>query len=223
MARRFVALGNRVIVTGRDRSKLAKLQQDLPQIHTFACDLAYEKELDELVLYLEKNHPDLNVLVNNAAIQYNYDFTDEKELVYKIAYEVKTNLTAPLKLIGLLLPQLLHNPEPAIVNVSTGLIFAPKKSAAVYCGTKAGLHTFTKALRYQLEGKAKVFEVIPPLVDTPMTAGRGTGKIAPEQLVEEFVEAFRRDKCEISIGKTKLLRFLQRLAPSVADRIMKNK
>ncbi|MBD0259319.1 MAG: SDR family NAD(P)-dependent oxidoreductase, partial [Cytophagales bacterium] len=99
----------------------------------------------------------------------------------------------------------------------------PKKWAPVYCGTKAGLHLFTKALRYQLEGSpVKVFEIIPPVVDTPMTAGRGRNKISPAQLVDEFVRAFANDRPEVNVGKVKMLRLLNRLWPSLADRIMKN-
>ncbi|MGG4145485.1 SDR family NAD(P)-dependent oxidoreductase [Paenibacillus algorifonticola] len=37
--------------------------------------------------------------------------------------------------------------EAAIVNVSSGLGFVSKKSAPVYCATKAGLHLFSKSLR----------------------------------------------------------------------------
>ena len=70
----------------------------------------------------------------------------------------------------------------------------------------SGIHTFSKALRHQDENSnLKVFEIIPPLVDTDMTRGRGTGKLTPAQLAEEFISAYQKDKFEINIGKTKLL------------------
>ena len=96
----------------------------------------------------------------------------------------------------------------------------PKMQAPVYCGTKAGLHIFSKSLRYQM-ANPKIFEIIPPLVDTPMAEGRGRGKIAPEDLVNEFIAAFRKDKLEINIGKVKLLKLINRLWPALAERIMK--
>lgn len=68
----------------------------------------------------------------------------------------------------------------------------------------------------------KVFEIIPPLVDTPMTAGRGKGKIRPDQLADEFFEAFRKDRFEVHIGKVKLLHLINRLSPRLAEWIMKN-
>jgi short-subunit dehydrogenase involved in D-alanine esterification of teichoic acids len=171
---------------------------------------------------VKHQHPDLNVLINNAAIQYNYNFLEEGDIADRVEYEIHLNLTVPVKLCALLLPVLRLQPEAAVVNVSSGLALVPKKSAPVYCGTKAGLHLFTKALRYQLEGSpVKVFEIIPPVVDTPMTAGRGRGKISPEQLVEEFMRAFAKNQFEVNIGKVKLLRLINRLLPSLADRIMK--
>jgi short-subunit dehydrogenase involved in D-alanine esterification of teichoic acids len=112
--------------------------------------------------------------------------------------------------------------EAAIVNVSSGLALAPKASAPTYCASKAGLHSYTKALRYQLETSGvRVFETLPPLVDTDMTRGRGTGKISADELAREFWSDWRANRYEMRIGKTKLLALVQRLAPALADRIMR--
>ncbi|GAA5024878.1 putative oxidoreductase DltE [Marivirga lumbricoides] len=223
LAKRFLELGNKVIITGRDKNKLEEIHNDLPEIKTFAGDLTDKNSLDELVLFIEQLHAELNILINNAAVQYNYSFIDEPELIYKIDYEVSTNISAPIKLTGLLLPLLLKNNNSAIVNVSSGLFIAPKKSASVYCASKSAIHTFSKTLRYQLENTGtKVFEIIPALIDTPMTSGRGKSKISPEQLTDEFFKNFKKDKVESYIGKTKLLKFINRLSPKLSDSIMKN-
>ncbi len=112
------------------------------------------------------------------------------------------------------------NDNSAIVNVSSALGLVPKMQAPVYCGTKAGIHIFSKSLRYQLD-KVKVFEIIPALVDTEMTAGRGKGKISPQQLADEFIRAFKKNLYEVSIGKVKLLKIINRIGPRLADKIMK--
>jgi short-subunit dehydrogenase involved in D-alanine esterification of teichoic acids len=223
LAERFLAGGNAVIGVGRRTETLDPLREKYPNLFAFPCDLGSANGLDDLVLHVKHQHPDLNVLINNAAIQYNYNFLEEGDIADRVEYEIHLNLTVPVKLCALLLPVLRLQPEAAVVNVSSGLALVPKKSAPVYCGTKAGLHLFTKALRYQLEGSpVKVFEIIPPVVDTPMTAGRGRGKISPKQLVEEFMRAFAKNQFEVNIGKVKLLRLINRLLPSLADRIMKN-
>ena len=92
--------------------------------------------------------------------------------------------------------------------------------APIYFGTKAGIHIFSKSLRYQLD-HIKVFEIIPALVDTEMTAGRGKGKISPQKLVDEFIKTSKKDTYEVTIGKVKLLKLINRISPSLADKLMK--
>ncbi len=222
LAKKFLALENTVIVTGRNKSKLENLKKEFPEIQTFAGDLTDKNSLNELVLFIEQKHSSLNILINNAAVQYNYSFLDESELTYKINYEIAANLTAPILLTALLLPTLRNNRPSAVVNVSSGLFIAPKMSASIYCATKAAMHSHSKTLRYQLENtETRVFELIPALVETPMTEGRGKSKITAEKLVEEFIKDFKKDKTESYIGKTKLLKFVHRISPKIADRIMK--
>lgn len=221
LATKFLSLNNQVIIAGRSLEKLEAAKKQLPQIHTFRCDLA--DEIESLVHFIKQQHPDLNILINNASVQYNYELIKESNPAEKIAYEIQSNLVAPVQLIGALLPVLQQQKQAAIVNVSSGLGLVPKRSAPVYCGTKAGMHIFSKALRYQLENTTiKVFEVIPPLVDTPMTAGRGRGKISPAQVADEYMRNFKADRYEMNIGKTKLLRLIQRISPALADRILRN-
>lgn len=221
---RLLDLQNKVVVSSSNPSNLARLQEQYPQIHTIPCDLGDAQALERLIDQVHFELKDINILINNAGIQYNDNWLDgDKRISDHINRELQVNLNSPLQLINGLLPLLLEKPEAAIINVSSALAFVPKQSAPVYCGSKAGLHIFTKALRYQLvNSPVKVFEIIPPLVDTPMTTGRGNGKITPEQLVDEFMKAFAKDRYEVSIGKTKLLRTLQRLAPGVADGMLKD-
>ena len=217
----FLKLDNKIIAVGRNNEKLRELEKLDQRIIPFQCDISKQSELDKLTLFIEQEHQDLNILINNAGIQYNYNFLDEPQLLHKIEYEINVNFLSPLKLIALLLPTLQNNKNSAIVNVSSGLAIVPKMDAPIYCGTKAGIHIFTKSLRYQLDNKIKVFEIIPALVDTAMVAGRGKGKISPQKLVDEFIKAFKKDNYEVNIGKVKLLKIVNRISPSLADRIMK--
>ncbi len=218
LAKRFLKEENRVIIIGRDMEKLQKVKELHPSVITEAADISKDNDRQLLV----DKYGDIDILINNAGIQYNYEFSEEKNASSYIEKELNTNLVAPILLIELFLPSLLQKEEAAIVNVSSGLGLVPKESAPVYCASKAGVHIFSKALRYQLEHtKIKLFEIIPPLVDTEMTSGRGHGKITPEQLAKEFWEDFKKDKYEMPIGKVKLLQVINRIAPKIADRIMR--
>lgn len=223
LAKSLYELGNKIIIAARDGTKLDRIKVRFPGIEVFECDLTKQSQIDSLIVFIEQQHPDLNILFNNAAIQYNYHFLSEQNMVNKVDYEVGANLVATIKLCGLLVPTLVKNRNAAIVNVSSGLAISPKQSAPVYCATKAAIHSFTKAFRYQMQGTPlKVFEILPPLVATPMTEGRGRNKLAPEQVVEEFLNGFKKDKPEIYIGKSRMLKLIHRISPRIADRIMRN-
>lgn len=221
LARRFHREGNAVIVTGRNPSALGRVRSELPGLIAEQADMADPAALSRLV----ERYPEVNILVNNAAVQHNYNLADPGRSVELIDEELAINLLGPLRLIKLMLPRLLSKEAAAIINVSSGLAIVPKQSAPVYCASKAALRSFTRSLRWQLEGgPVKVFEIVPALIETPMTAGRGKGrmgKITPAALVDEFWAGFVRDRYELRIGKTKLLYHLQRLAPALAERIMR--
>lgn len=223
LAKDFLRLGNTIIVVGRDVAKLNLIKKENPALITFQCDISVKKSLLELTSFIKQNYSGLNILINNAAVQYNYSFVDNETPIENIDYEIETNFSAPIKLTTLLLPILLQKKESAVVNVSSGLMISPKKSASVYCATKAAIHSFTKTLRYQLEGTpTKVFEIIPPLVETPMTSGGENKKVSAELLSHEFIQNFKANKYDSYIGKSKLLRFIHRISPKLSDKIMKN-
>src|SRR5690606_29444679 len=121
---------------------------------------------------------------------HNVSFDDDASTPQAISEELNTNFLAPILLIRVLLPILAKQAQAAIVNITTGLALVPKTSSAVYCGTKGGLRIFTKALQNQCEGTSiRVIEILPPVVDTAMTAGRGKNKMSPDKVAKEIVNA----------------------------------
>lgn len=219
----FYTEGNKLIVTSSNPEKLNKLHTEFPKVSTVVSDLANPKSVRKLLEHCLNTYPEINILINNAGIQYNYEWLKEEDGFHRIGREIRVNLTSPMHLIYGLLPQLADKEQAAIINVTSALAFHPKKSAPVYCATKAGLHNLSKALRYQLAGTSvKVFEIIPPLVDTPMTEGRGKNKMSTKEVVDEFMTGFKKNRFQIFIGKAKWLRLIGRLIPKLADRILKN-
>jgi len=217
LAEKFHAAGNCVIVVGRNEAALSNAAAALPGITTRVADISVSADREKLVAEFSN----VSILVNNAGIQNNTPLSEFSPA--DIEHELNINFLAPALLCRAFLPHLLKQNGAAIVNVSSGLALVPKQAAAIYCASKAALHSFSKTLRWQLEGTSvNVFEILPPLVDTAMTSGRGKGKISPAQLAEEFWQGFQSDKLEMLIGKTKLLSIINRLLPSVAERIMRD-
>ncbi len=228
LAKELVRRGNSVLITGRNPDRLAVAADELDgDVLTFAADQADHEALKRLVAFVKEKWNALSVLVNNAAIQYNYRLNEKPvgEMLTDVAYETQVNFTSVVQLTGLCLPLLV--PSGAIVNITSGLALTPKRSAPIYCATKAALHSFSQSLRCQLGDSPQhkdvaVIEALLPMVATPMTAGRGRGKIAPEQAAAAILKGIERRQNEVNIGKVKLLRFLLRAAPSVASKLLRN-
>lgn len=218
MARIFLENRNTVIVCGRNIHKLDEVKKQYPGIHTVQCDVSSPIEVTRMVEHVASRFPSLNILVNNAGIQHQYDFAKDENALQKIDEEIDINFRAVARLTKMVLPNLEKLPEAAIVNVSSFLGIVPKRSAPLYCATKAALHAFSQSLRYQLQGTpVKVFEIITPLVDTNMTKGRDddAGKMSPESLANEVIRNMEKDRYEIKPGRTKLVLFLYRVVPSL--------
>lgn len=216
LASKFHAFGNHVILVGRSGEALARATAALPGAEACVSDLTRADHRSQLV----ERYGDISILVNNAGVQVNGTIAGSSPT--EIENELGINLVAPVLLARAYVPRLVTAPSAAIVNVSSALALVPKENAAVYCASKAGLRSFSRALRWQLEGtNVRVFELVPPLVDTAMTAGRGTSKMSPARLADEFWRGFTSDRHEIVVGKARLLSLVNRLAPSLAERIMR--
>jgi uncharacterized oxidoreductase len=221
--RELVKRSNQVVICGRDLNKLKSVQKEIPSIDYFQCDITNDNEQQKLVEFIHTHHSDLNMLINNAGIQRNYNFTQLGSHLDLIDEEMNTNATSQMKLIDRILPLLLQQREAAIVNITSLLASIPKQSAPVYCASKAAFRMFTQALRYQLENSpVRVFEVVPPLVDTNMAKGRGKGKMSASELVKEALCGVESNNYEILAGKSKKLFLMKRLFPKKVYEMIRN-
>lgn len=215
--------GNRTVVMGRSRTKLDDLEKCFDTVTTYPCDLSRRGQVEEAMDQITARHPDISLLINNAAVQFTPTFIADDFEYSGIDVEITTNLTAPLSITSLFLSSVLPRQSQArIVNISSGLAFYPKTGSAVYCATKAAIHSVSQSLRYQLEKTpVAVTEVILPLVDTPMTHGRGSGKLSAKDAATAIIEGIEAGRDEIYVGKARFLLPLMRVAPGIVKRMMK--
>jgi uncharacterized oxidoreductase len=175
-AEKLLALGNQIIICGRREDRLKQINDKYPSIITRKCDITDNVQRTELCNWTLRNFPEMNVLINNAGIQFLADLTKPVNLD-RINSEVETNLIAPIHIASLVAAHLETKPEAAIINISSGLAFAPIAIMPIYCATKAAVHSLTMSLRHQLKNTTiKVFEIIPPAVDTELGNDRRTDK-----------------------------------------------
>lgn len=210
-AEEFIRLGNTVIVCGRRAERLQKLQEKFPGLITYHSDIAGADERRTLAEWTLANFPEINILINNAGIQLTADLTRPVD-IDRIESEVQTNFIAPVHLGSLLVPHLSKKEQSAIINISSGLAFVPIAFMPVYCATKAAMHSLTLSLRYQLKNTTvKVFEIIPPSVDTELGQERRKNKnethggMPVEDFIRGAIDAIENDQLEAPVAEAKNL------------------
>lgn len=216
IALQLQAAGAQVIVTGRSAEKLQAMAA--LGFGTIAGDLSTPAGVDAVVDGVAGKP--LAVLVNNAGVGSEYELDDPASLA-SAAECIRTNLDAPVALCTLLLQVLRTQPEAAIVNVTSGLAIAPRAGGSIYCATKAGLRSYTQAIRHLLkDSNVRVIEALPPVVETNMTAARAGKKMSAHDCAAEIVHGLRTGKREVNAGMVKLLQFVNSISPALARRIM---
>ena len=214
---------NKLLVVARTDHKLTRLKSEFPNIKTFCSDLSIPQGPELLVDTILKSHEHIDILINNAAIQHTASSLADDFSYDTIIPEIQLNFTSVCAMSYLFLPSLLDSKNTSlIVNINTGLALTPKESSSIYCATKAAMDSFSRSLAYQLESaNVKVIQAFLPLVDTPMTTGRGKNKMSAEDAAKEIIRGIEKETKVNDIGKVKLLRLLMCIAPMLARKIIK--
>ena len=221
LALQLAQAGVPVLALGRNVQSLQALQDSSPRIATVVCDLSDVASLPDHAAQWVALYPDLACVIHNAGVQDILRMDDAGYGPGQLRKEVDINLVAPMVLTQALLPHLQSKQQACVVNITSGMGFAPKRTSAVYSATKAGLHLFSEALRAQLKGgTVKVVEVVMPMVDTAMSQGSAAGKISPAQAARELITGMNKGLSVVWVGKARAIPVLLRLAPSVLARVI---
>ena len=189
MAEAFHQLGNQVIIAGRREAALKAVCEANPGMRYYVLDVADPAQIAAVVKKAIADFPKLNCVIANAGVQRLYSFAGEQAPDdFLIAEEININLTGLIRTTAAFLPHLRTQERATVVHLSSGLAFVPLAACAVYCATKAAIHSFTMSLRHQYRNTSvKFVELIPPRVDT--TLGGGSGNSPFSMTVPDFVAA----------------------------------
>lgn len=216
-----IAKNNRVIVVARQQDKLEKLREEYG-IKFYQADLSDVHSLPSLSQQIKQDFETIDLLIHNAAVQYVPEFLSDDFDYDMIEREITINFTSLCCLTSLLLPLLQQGVGSIIMNINSGLAISPKKSSAIYCATKGAMDIFSQSLSYQLEGtNVKVLQSFLPVVETPMTQGRSAQKMSALKAATKILYGIENEIITHDIGKVKMLRFLNRFFPFIAQKIMK--
>lgn len=226
-AKQFLEIGAKVIITGRNQAKLDAVKKVYPAIITIQSDVANIEDA-RLLFNKVKELGGIDILYNNAAVLVqpsNLGIANDKH-TDGAAYEMEVNYLGVVRLNNLFMDMLQSRKEAAIINTTSILSQAPSLVEATYSSSKVALAFYTLSLREHLKiigSKVKIFELIPPLVATEMTADRKDKKISAKEMVKGLINGLQKEHYTIRVGDAKLFNLIKRFFPKTAYRLINPK
>jgi len=212
IVRQLAEKGMHVILTSRnfDRGTLALRDLDNESIRYHQLDVTSQNSIAGLHDYIKREFGSLDVLVNNAGINYDTWHTALGADLDNVRETFETNFFGAWQTIQILLPMLTKSKSARVINVSSGAGALNDMGAGTpgYSASKAALNVLTIKMAAELiKNKISINSVCPGWVRTEM--GGATAPRSVEEGAETIVwlatEAdhsltgkFFRDKQEIS-------------------------
>nr|WP_314491542.1 SDR family NAD(P)-dependent oxidoreductase [uncultured Chryseobacterium sp.] len=206
IAKKLSTEGNKIIINGRNEERLQGALQQLENAVAIQGDLSIETDRVRIAEELKTNHPEVNIIINNAGAAFAYLLDETQNAHEKAAVEMNTNYFSVIHFTELLIPHLVQKTEAAVINISSISVFGSHKMLPTYGATKAALHSYTAALRqtYEAKGSIYIFEVYPPLVNTEFSAEiGGVEGIPPSEVADELFLALPKNQFDVPVGDSK--------------------
>jgi uncharacterized oxidoreductase len=208
-----LAPANRVVIAGRDQAKLEQARAGT-ELLARRLDVTSEESAAAAIRWVSDELGGLDLLVNNAGLVRGYGIDSDQSVE-----DVEVNLGGPIRMTRLALPLLQAGDEGAVLFVSSAVALGAVPGMAVYAATKAAVHSLARSLRTEL-APIRVFEVLPPTVDTGAVGELDVPKASPASVADAILEGLARDREEILIGRIRQLALVARIAPRLADRLI---
>jgi NAD(P)-dependent dehydrogenase (short-subunit alcohol dehydrogenase family) len=150
ISKRLSSEGCKVIMLGRDRTKLQKAASEIgnkKNTMTVIADITKEAEVLSAIDQTINSFDKIDILINNAGI------INDPTPFHEMSEDqwddlVKTNLFGMFRMTKAVIPIMIENGAGSIVNISSvlGIRSIPRVPLSVYAATKAGVIMFTRSI-----------------------------------------------------------------------------
>lgn len=179
-ARKFAENGDKLILTGRNESRLAEIKKELTEkgswqsqaakpsaeVLTLAFDVRDREKAAKHIESLPAEWQEIDVLVNNAGLALGLEPEFEGNLD-DWQTMIDTNIMGLLTMTRLIVPGMVKRNRGHIINVGSVAGDAAYAGGNVYCATKAAVKALSDGLRIDVANTAiRVTNLKPGLVET---------------------------------------------------------
>ena len=195
-------------------------------------DVADRIAVAEFPAVVAANHPDVDLLINNAGVALGGTFDQVSAADFEWLFEI--NFWGVVRMTRAFLPLLRASDDARVVNISSvyGLVAPPEQVA--YASSKFAVRGFSEALRHELEGSAVGVTVVHPAGVNTAIAEKARVPIGiseaemerrrekyrkllrmPAEIAgETIVRAIERRQARVLVGKdAKVISMIARLFP----------
>lgn len=189
LAKQLLKAGHHLIGTSRS-GNVPELTA--PNFTSLPLDLSDQKSWSNAATYLAKNKQTIDLLINNAGIGPDLNFTKPEVLSFQQTVEVNT--TGTVFFTEAVLPYLKHGGK--IINISSKMgAIGPcqKTNATAYRMSKAALNMYSKILANRLVNSIDVATVHPGWVQTTISNTNGNAPLTPNQAANGILSFIQKD------------------------------
>ncbi len=233
---RFGQRGASVVLAARNEPALQEVAREVERLGgnplVVVTDVAEWEQVDQLAREAVDQFGRIDTWVNVAAIA-GYG-TVEQTRVEEIERQIQVILMSQIYGMKAALPRMKRERRGTIINVGSVLGVRSVPLQAAYCAAKGGIKAFTESLRLELEHEnagINVTLILPSSVNTPLF-GHARSRLGvkpkpippvyePRVVAEAILFAAEHPRREIVVGGGgKMLTVMERLSPSLIDRLM---
>jgi NAD(P)-dependent dehydrogenase (short-subunit alcohol dehydrogenase family) len=199
IARRFSRGGYSVAMLARNRERLARLKDEIPNSHAYSCDVTNEAQLDATIEAIRGELGAPKVLIHNAVGGAFGNFMEIDPKVLNQNFQVNT--MALLYLARRLAPSMVAAGEGAIIASGNTSALRGKASFAGFAPTKAAQRILAESIARELgpKGVHVAYVLIDAVIDLEWTRKRFPDApneffITPAAIADEIWHVTHQDR-----------------------------
>lgn len=174
-AKRFAAIGAKLILHGRDAQKVNALCAQYPDAHGMVFDMTDKDAMEKALSSLPQAFRDIDLLINNAGLALGLEPAYESDLA-DWENMIDVDVKSLVQMTRFVVDSMVARGCGHIINIGSTAGSYPYAGGNVYCAAKAFVKQFSLSLRADLANKnVRVTNLEPAQVETQFSLARFKG------------------------------------------------